>query len=217
MTHSDFSRCQIDFLQTPTTSHDQNIIFHVSVRPSENVIVRNHYEFGRWGNEENYGQFKIRQNKTFEIYILADYEFYKIAVNGQHIGVFRHRLPLNLVNFVRVTGDVKVDHVLLEQDTMNPQSQGPIVMTQITTQQRPMPYGQSSIATNITAVPSVIPPPAYTPMNVHVTHIPPHQPTTVSKRRVDQSSNILDKIENIDDVYNFLNVVNNRTNWWTKN
>jgi hypothetical protein len=202
MTHLDFSRCQIDFLQNPTTSHDQSIIFHVSVRPSENVIARNHYEFGRWGNEERYGQFRIRHKEIFEIYILADYEFYKIAVNGQHIGVFRHRLPWNLVNFVRVTGDVKVDHVLLEQDTMNPQSQSPIVVTQITTQQRPMPYGQSSIATNITAIPSIVPPPPnYTPMNVHVTHIPP-QPITVSKRRkVDQGSNALDKVEFMDDKF----------------
>lgn len=182
-------RCQIDFLQTPATSVDQNIIFHVSVRPSENAVVRNHYEHGRWGAEERYGQFVIRKHEDFEIYILADHEFYKIAVNGHHIGVFRHRLPLNLVNYIRVGGEVQVSHILLEQDMQHPSSQGQIVVTQITTQQRPMPYGQSSIATQMTAVPSApIPPPTYTPMNVHVmqsSHPPPlYQPTTVSKRTI---------------------------------
>jgi hypothetical protein len=190
MTHLTFiySRCQIDFVQNPTTtSVDQNIIFHISVRPSENAIIRNHYEFGRWGHEERYGQFRIRKHEAFEIYVLAEHEYYKVAVNGHHIGVFRHRLPLNLVNFVRVSGEVQVDHILLEQDMHQPQiqSQGQIVVTQITqTQQRPMDYSQGSIATNITAIPSA--PPARTPipMNVHVlqSHPPPlYQPTTVSK------------------------------------
>lgn len=85
-------------------------------------MVRNSFINRKWGLEDRYGKFDFRYNQTFEIIFLAEHEFYKIAVNGVHIGVFRHRLPLNLVNFINVKGDVEIEHILLEQDMQSAQS-----------------------------------------------------------------------------------------------
>ena len=104
-------------------------MFHTSIRPRDGVIVRNHFQYGQWGMEERYGPCQVQKNQTFEIVILAELQFYKIAVNGHHLGVFRHRLPLHLVQFIHVSGDVTVDHILLEQDARSVQQQ--IVVSQV--------------------------------------------------------------------------------------
>lgn len=98
-------------------------MFHISIRPNDKVIVRNHYQFGSWGMEERYGPCQVKKNKPFEIVILAEHQHYKIAVNGHHLGVFRHRLPLHMVQFINVKGSVHIDHILLEQDMISAQQQ----------------------------------------------------------------------------------------------
>lgn len=179
MTHiSDvFRRCNIDFLPSPAIHTGQNVMFHLSLRPYENAIIRNHLENGRWGHEERYGKYKVRARETFEIFILADHEFYKIAYNGEHIGVFRHRLPLHLVNYIQVSGDCKIDHVLYEQDVSTAAAvQGQVIVSQMTSSTSS--YG-GGVRTTTTTVPSAplyptIPVAAPTPMNVYV--MQPAQP-----------------------------------------
>ena len=129
MNHQWRFRCQIDFKNTAAVSGNDDIMFHTSIRPRDGVIVRNHFQYGRWGMEERYGPCQVRKNQTFEIVILAELQYYKIAVNGHHLGVFRHRLPLHLVQFIHVSGDVTVDHILLEQDARSAQQQ--IVVSQV--------------------------------------------------------------------------------------
>lgn len=112
-------------------------MFHISIRPKDGVIVRNHFQHGRWGMEERYGPCRVRKNETFEIVILAELLHYKIAINGHHLGVFRHRLPLHLVQFIHIGGDVAVDHILLEQDARSAQEQ--MIVSQVVTPAMNMP------------------------------------------------------------------------------
>ncbi|KAG5681665.1 hypothetical protein PVAND_011079 [Polypedilum vanderplanki] len=114
-------RCHIDFINSPALNIGQDIIFHMSIRMDEKCIVRNSFQNNKWKGEERYGAFRISFKDPFEIIILAELEFYKIAINGVHLGVFRHRLPLHLVQYINVTGDVTVDHILFEQDMKSAQ------------------------------------------------------------------------------------------------
>ena len=102
---------------------EQDVIFHVSVRPNDKVIVRNHYQNGAWATEERSGPCPVRKNETFEIILHAEHQHYIIAVNGHHLGVFHHRLPLHLVRYVNVSGEVTLDHILLEQVAATPELQ----------------------------------------------------------------------------------------------
>lgn len=99
----------------------------------------------------------VRANETFEIIILADREVYKIALNGRHLGEFRHRLPLHLVHFIHVSGDVTIDYILFEQDMSS-------------TSSIPDQIGVSQFATP--SAPVMPMPPL--PMNVHINN--PGQP-----------------------------------------
>lgn len=142
-------------------------MFHISIRPQDKVIVRNHFQNSQWAMEERYGPCRVRKNETFEIVILAEFQHYKIAINGHHLGVFRHRLPLNLVQFVQVSGDVSIDHVLLEQDSRSAQEQ--------------MIFSQVMATPAVPTMPLHIQ--VHTPMQVHQHAPPPYfsqQPHSVS-------------------------------------
>lgn len=108
------NRCNIDLVHTPLNTH-KDIMFHISIRPKENVIIRNHFHNKRWGSEERDSP-SVRPNEVFEIAIVAEREFYKISLNGEYLGTFRHRLPLTLIQYINVSGKVKIDHILIEQD-----------------------------------------------------------------------------------------------------
>lgn len=164
-----FCRCTIDFLSSPEIGIGQDIMFHTSIRLDEKCMVRNAFINHRWGPEERYGQFRISYNDPFEIIFLAEFEHYKIAVNGTHIGVFRHRLPLHLVNFIQVTGNVHIDHIVLEQDLQSAQVHQAIsAITSTVTAAAP---GNSNVY-KIQTQPPQYPPPSAPP--IHVTYQPPN-------------------------------------------
>lgn len=91
-------------------------MLHLSIRPENNAIVRNHYHNKKWGKEETSGNSSIQANQPFEILILAEAVNYKIAVNGQHFCEFNHRLPLNLAKFISIEGACEIQFILLEKD-----------------------------------------------------------------------------------------------------
>lgn len=91
-------------------------MLHLSIRPSENVIVRNHWQNKSWGTEERNGDFPILTNETFEIIILAEEIQYKIAVNGKHFCLFDHRLPLHQGHFISISEGCSIESVLIERN-----------------------------------------------------------------------------------------------------
>jgi hypothetical protein len=111
---TDYSgRCVIDF-KPDSSHHDHNLIFHISMRPNENAIVRNSYQHGCWGHEERGGHNQIRAYEMFDIAITAEHDHYRLTFNHQHFGVFRHRMPLHMVNFFRVSGAVTIHEISIE-------------------------------------------------------------------------------------------------------
>ncbi|KAJ6633919.1 Galectin-7, partial [Pseudolycoriella hygida] len=84
---------------------------HLSVRPTEPVIVRNHYENKVWGTEERFGGCPINPGQPFEILILAESTAFKIAINGVHFCHFNHRFSMQRVLFVAVEGDATISSI----------------------------------------------------------------------------------------------------------
>lgn len=61
-----------------TPSDDINV--HLSVRPNEGAIVRNHMMHHSWGEiEERYGGCPIQYGQRFEILILAEVDQFKVG------------------------------------------------------------------------------------------------------------------------------------------
>lgn len=58
-------------------SDDKNL--HLSIRPSERIIVRNHMANRNWGAEERNGGCPIVAGQSFEILILAETDSFKVS------------------------------------------------------------------------------------------------------------------------------------------
>jgi len=77
-------------------------------------VVRNSLKSLQWGAEESHGPFPFVAGQQFEIIILVEHNFYKIAINGYHYCEFNHRLPFNHVSHITADGDFIINSLLFE-------------------------------------------------------------------------------------------------------
>lgn len=109
-------RCQINLQNGAAISPESarsDIALHISIRPSENAIIRNHLKSQVWGQEER-SHYLIQPNQSFEVMIDVDQSFYRIYVNGAFISNFHFRLPQHETKYIQVTGTVIIAYILLE-------------------------------------------------------------------------------------------------------
>ncbi|XP_061461025.1 galectin-9 isoform X2 [Rhineura floridana] len=91
-----------------------NIAFHLNPRFHENVIVRNTNQYGRWGSEERDlpSGMPLSRGQNFTIWILCEQQFFRVAVNGQHLFNYNHRVSnLQQIDQLEVEGDVTLSKV----------------------------------------------------------------------------------------------------------
>lgn len=94
-------RFQVDFMKGP------DVVFHLNPRFSEHTIVRNSNLGGFWGPEEREGPFPFVPGQRFELKILVDEDMFKVAVDGNHLLEYEHRVGgLEEVTLLRIMGDV---------------------------------------------------------------------------------------------------------------
>lgn len=94
-------RFQIDFIK------GSDVVFHLNPRFHEQTIVRNSNLGGCWGPEEREAMFPFVQGRRFELKILVEEDSFKVAVDGNHLLEYEHRVGgLEEVTLLRVTGDV---------------------------------------------------------------------------------------------------------------
>ncbi|KAM4843932.1 galectin-9 [Thomomys bottae] len=91
-----------------------DIAFHLNPRFDENAVVRNTRIRGSWGSEERSLQRKMPFNRgqSFMVWIMCDSYCLKVALDGQHLLEYVHRLKnLPAINSLEVAGDVQLTHV----------------------------------------------------------------------------------------------------------
>lgn len=106
---------QINIQSGAALAPRDDVLLHISVRPQENVIVRNHLKNQVWGAEERYGGNPIQAHQSFEFAITAEHSQYRIVLNGQHFCTFSHRLPLNLARYVSISGTCSIQYITIDQ------------------------------------------------------------------------------------------------------
>lgn len=91
-----------------------DIAFHMNTRFDENAVVRNTQINNSWGLEERSlpGSMPFSRGQNFSVWISCEGHCFKVAVDGQHICEYRHRL-MNLpeINTLEVAGDIHLTHV----------------------------------------------------------------------------------------------------------
>uniref|UniRef100_A0A8I5N5F5 Galectin n=1 Tax=Papio anubis TaxID=9555 RepID=A0A8I5N5F5_PAPAN len=91
-----------------------HIAFHLNPRFDENAVVRNTQINNCWGSEERSLPRKMPfvRGQSFSVWILCDTHCLKVAVDGQHLFEYYHRLRnLPAINKLEVGGDIQLTHV----------------------------------------------------------------------------------------------------------
>ncbi|CAL7948757.1 unnamed protein product [Xylocopa violacea] len=117
---SDAVRFAVNYQLGPTLNPRDDIAIHISPRFPEGFITRNHIVSMNWGIEENDGPMWIQPGQEFQIFVLCDYNCYKIAINGKHFTEFVHRLPYEKVTHLVIDGDVEVQFISYEIVPIDP-------------------------------------------------------------------------------------------------
>ncbi|XP_045692900.1 galectin-9-like isoform X2 [Phyllostomus hastatus] len=91
-----------------------DIAFHLNPRFNENAVVRNTQINGSWGPEERGlpQAMPFSRGQGFLVWIMCESHCFKVAVNGQHLFDYYHRLKnLPFINNLEVGGDLQLTHV----------------------------------------------------------------------------------------------------------
>uniref|UniRef100_A0A8D1HVJ0 Galectin n=1 Tax=Sus scrofa TaxID=9823 RepID=A0A8D1HVJ0_PIG len=91
-----------------------DIAFHLNPRFKENAVVRNTQIGSSWGPEERGLPRKMpfSRGQSFLVWILCESHCFKVAVDGQHLFEYYHRLKhLPTINSLEVGGDIQLTHV----------------------------------------------------------------------------------------------------------
>ncbi|CDQ85407.1 unnamed protein product [Oncorhynchus mykiss] len=106
--HNDADRFQMDLSCGSSTKPRADIAFHFNPRfKGSPCVVCNSLVQESWGREETLQQLPYRQGVAFETIILVHDEVFK-AINGSHLLEYKHRIPLDRIDTLSISGKVKV-------------------------------------------------------------------------------------------------------------
>ncbi|XP_048025192.1 uncharacterized protein LOC125254574 [Megalobrama amblycephala] len=89
-------------------SEGDDIAFHFNPR-MEKKVVMNSFRNGGFEAEESFSDNPFKKGQAFEMFIVIKSEGYQVYVNGKEQYTFRHRIPLEKVSVLNITGDVAVN------------------------------------------------------------------------------------------------------------
>lgn len=72
-------RSGFDFTIDAHDDTEDDILFHMSVWPCDDEVVRNHFDENGWGEEEKSGVCPIKYNQSFNMIILVDTDHFKVS------------------------------------------------------------------------------------------------------------------------------------------
>uniref|UniRef100_A0A3B4TBI3 Galectin n=1 Tax=Seriola dumerili TaxID=41447 RepID=A0A3B4TBI3_SERDU len=109
---SNVDRFQVDFTCGNSVKPRADVAFHFNPRFKRSpCIVCNTLQTERWGREEILCQNPFTAGGAFELIILILKDKFKVAVNGGHVLEYKHRVDLERVDTLNISGKIKVDAV----------------------------------------------------------------------------------------------------------
>ncbi|XP_066551633.1 galectin-9 isoform X2 [Amia ocellicauda] len=88
------------------------IAFQFNPRFDENLVVRNSFLNGKWGQEERGGGMPFHRGQPFMITLICEKQRLKVMVNGVLVFHFSHRVQqIQKIDILEVAGDVNLSSV----------------------------------------------------------------------------------------------------------
>ncbi|XP_038151602.1 galectin-8-like [Cyprinodon tularosa] len=105
----DADRFQVELSCGCSTKPRSDVALHFSPRFSDAPrVVCNSLLQEEWGTEEALHQLPYKRGAPFETIILVHKNGFKVAVNGNHLLEYKHRIPLIRVDTFSISGNVRV-------------------------------------------------------------------------------------------------------------
>lgn len=98
-------------------SHD--LAFHFNPRLNENVIVRNTYQNGQWGEEEREGGNSLRKGSNFTLTIICEDKGFEVFIDEVKYTFYCHRIPPDGITHLRVKGLMTLCSVLYKSPNVS--------------------------------------------------------------------------------------------------
>ncbi|XP_069501095.1 galectin-12 isoform X2 [Ambystoma mexicanum] len=109
MVLSDAERFQVDFQCGCSTQPGADIAFHFNPRfHSSPHVICNTLEDGKWQSEKKCPKLPLKAGDHFQLLFRFERECIKVSVSGHHFVEYTHRLPLERVDTLGISGDVAV-------------------------------------------------------------------------------------------------------------
>ncbi|XP_039637316.1 galectin-8-like [Perca fluviatilis] len=116
---SDADRFQVDFTCGSSVKPRADVAFHFNPRFRRSAcVVCNSLQSERWGREEVLHAKPFAAGETFELIVLVLKDAFKVAVNGAHVLEYKHRVDLDRVDTLSISGKVHVGAVGILANTV---------------------------------------------------------------------------------------------------
>uniref|UniRef100_A0A3Q2R071 Galectin n=1 Tax=Fundulus heteroclitus TaxID=8078 RepID=A0A3Q2R071_FUNHE len=106
----DITRFLINLLCGESDSSD--IALHFNPRfDGRDKVVFNSRQGGSWGSEEKIRSMPFSKGKAFELVIMITSKGFQTKVDGKEFFMFPHRIPVEQIRAIQVSGDVSVQSI----------------------------------------------------------------------------------------------------------
>ncbi|XP_013073316.2 galectin-4-like isoform X3 [Biomphalaria glabrata] len=92
---------------------DSDVVFHYNPRLEQGRVVSNDKQRGNWGPEEIDAHVPFQRDQNFEIRFKISQHGYEVIVHNSPVHNFKHRLAIERVSHLFITGDISVKKVQL--------------------------------------------------------------------------------------------------------
>lgn len=89
--------------------HD--IALHFNPRLNDDVIVRNTYQSGQWGDEERVGESPLKAGSDYTLKFVCEERGYRIFINDVEYTFYSHRIPPKNITHLRIKGLMTLNSV----------------------------------------------------------------------------------------------------------
>ncbi|KAG8444103.1 hypothetical protein GDO86_009333 [Hymenochirus boettgeri] len=108
----DSDRFQVDFQCGSSIHPRSDVAFHFNPRfKGSGHIVCNTLQNEKWGLEEKIYHMPFVKGQPFEIIFLAFPHKFQVSANGKNLLVYKHRIGLESVDTLSISGKVKIDTI----------------------------------------------------------------------------------------------------------
>ncbi|XP_017792248.1 PREDICTED: tectonin beta-propeller repeat-containing protein [Habropoda laboriosa] len=91
-------------LKQKTVMESHDVALHFNPRLKENIIVRNTYTHGQWGDEERNGGSPLKAGSDFTLEIVCDSRGYRIFIDDKEFTFYSHRILPQSITHLRIKG-----------------------------------------------------------------------------------------------------------------